>query len=193
MIVARCKDITIPFYWELLDNKSGNSNTKDRIDLLKKCITLLESKRIGLFLGDREFIGHKWLKFLKDNGIFFCVRIPKHHTITIQSNMETTIYKVEKPLEDRIVVKIKDCMVDGVWGNVYAKRVKDDILYIFGTEKSRYLPQLYRKRWRMESFFQNVKKRGFNLEDTHLQSFEKLDLFAQMCQELKNHIIAIDG
>jgi len=174
MIVVRCKDITIPLYWELLDNKSGNSNTKDRIDLLKKCIALLGAKRIGLFLADREFIGHKWLKFLKDSRIFFCVRVPKHHTITIQTNLETTVYKVEKLLEDRIIVKLKSCMVDGVWGNVYAKRIKDDILYLFGTAKLKYLPQLYKKRWRIESFFQNVKKRGFNLEDTHLQCFKKL-------------------
>jgi len=53
MIVVRCKDITIPLYFELLDNKSGNSNTDDRIDLLKKCIALL-GERISLFLGDRE-------------------------------------------------------------------------------------------------------------------------------------------
>ena len=55
MIVAKCRDITIPLYWELLDNNSGNSNTSDRIDLLKKCIRILGVKRIGLFLGDREF------------------------------------------------------------------------------------------------------------------------------------------
>ena len=82
MIVASCKEVTIPLYWELLDNNSGNSNTNDRISLLKQCIKLLGAKRIGLFLGDREFIGHKWLKYLKDKKIHFCVRIPKHHKIT---------------------------------------------------------------------------------------------------------------
>ena len=30
-------DIHIPFYWELLDNKRGNSNAKDRTDLLNLC------------------------------------------------------------------------------------------------------------------------------------------------------------
>ena len=34
--------------------------------------------------------------------------------------------------------------------------------------------QLYRKRWSIEVCFQNMKRRGFNLEDTHLQDDEKL-------------------
>ena len=39
MIVVRCKDITIPLYWKLLDNNSGNSNTepqKGQVDSHKK-------------------------------------------------------------------------------------------------------------------------------------------------------------
>jgi hypothetical protein len=76
MIVVRCKHVTIPLYWELLDNNSGNSNTAGRIKLLKKCIGLL-GNRISLFLADREFIGHRWLKFLKDQSIYFYVRVLK--------------------------------------------------------------------------------------------------------------------
>ena len=174
MIVVRCKDITIPLYWELLDNNSGNSNTDNRIELLKKCISLLGAKRIGLFLGDREFIGHRWLKFLKTQGIKFCIRIPKHHKITRFCHLDTKINTVEELLVDRKVIRIKNCMIDGVWGNMYAKQLKDDILFLFGTAKMEYLPQLYKKRWRIECFFQNVKKRGFNLEDTHLSKLEKL-------------------
>lgn len=174
MIVVRCKDITIPLYWEMLDNNSGNSNTDDRISLLKKCIELLGANRIGLFLGDREFIGHRWLKFLKDQGIKFCVRIPKHHKITRICHLDVRVDTVEELLAHRKVVKIQSCMIDGIWGCMYAKQLKDDILFLFGTTKMEYLPQFYQKRWRIECFFQNVKKRGFNLEDTHLKKLEKL-------------------
>ena len=175
MIVVRCKQITIPLYWELLDNNSGNSNTDDRIDILKKCINLLGAKRIGLFLGDREFIGHRWLKFLNDQNILFCVRMPKHHQIRQFLNTGKKGKTIEQFLAKRKVIKIANCMVDGVWGNVYAKRLPDgDILYLFGTAKLNYLPQLYRKRWRIECFFQNIKKRGFDVESTHLKCLNKL-------------------
>lgn len=65
----------------MLDNKGGNSNTNQRTDLLQKCIDLLGVSNIGLLLGDREFIGKKWLKYLKINKVHFCVRVPKSYLI----------------------------------------------------------------------------------------------------------------
>lgn len=38
----------------------------------------------------------------------------------------------------------------------------------------KFMGQLYRKRWSIEVCFQNMKRRGFDLEDTHLQDDEKL-------------------
>lgn len=182
MIVVRCKHITIPLYWELLDNNSGNSNTDNRIDLLKKCIDLLGAKRIGLFLADREFIGHRWLKYLKSQDIKFCIRIPKHHKITREDGLQTHKDTVEQLLNGRANIKIQQCQIDGVWGCMYAKSLADEILFLFGTAKMDYLPQLYKKRWRIECFFQNIKKRGFNLEDTHLKKLHKLKkLIAFVC------------
>ena len=46
----------VPLYWELLDNRSGNSTAADRIALLHVCVKL-PGRRIGLVLSDREFVG----------------------------------------------------------------------------------------------------------------------------------------
>ena len=48
----------VPLYWELLDNRSGNSNAAQRIAVLEKYVTLLGRERIGLVLDDRAFVGH---------------------------------------------------------------------------------------------------------------------------------------
>jgi hypothetical protein len=61
MVIACNGSKHVPLYWELLDNKSGNSSSKDRIDLLEKIITLIGVERIGIVIGDREFIGHTWM------------------------------------------------------------------------------------------------------------------------------------
>ena len=178
MLTARCKNITIPLYWDLLDNKSGNSNTDNRIELLECFKTFCESiqlctSRLGMFYGDREFIGHRWLKYLKNNGIGFCVRIPKHHKITRQHRLESQT--AEELLGNSKVLRLANCRVDGVWANVYLKRLSDgSILFIFGTPKADYLGQLYRKRWSIEALFQAIKLRGFDLESTHLKCFIKL-------------------
>ena len=52
-------DLHWPLCWELLDNKSGNSNAADRIRLLDFCLRVLGRHRVGLVVGDREFVGHK--------------------------------------------------------------------------------------------------------------------------------------
>ena len=57
MIVAKNDSVGIPLFWGLLDNKSGNSNCKDRCNLLAKVIKVIGKERIDVLVGDREFIG----------------------------------------------------------------------------------------------------------------------------------------
>ncbi|MDR6196917.1 hypothetical protein QE357_003969 [Siphonobacter sp. BAB-5404] len=42
MVLIGCGNLQLPLYWELLDNKSGNSNSQDWIDLLEKCFTVVD-------------------------------------------------------------------------------------------------------------------------------------------------------
>jgi hypothetical protein len=169
MVIACQGAMKVPLYWDLLDNKSGNSSTDDRIRLVGECISLL-GDRIGIVIADREFIGHRWLKYLKDNKIAFLVRMPQHHLI------ERLAGKKQKAqdLATTQGLVLKDCLVDGVWGHVYLKRLKgDDLLYLFSTMEA-YQGQVYRKRWSIEACFQAFKSRGFDLESTHLKCLEKL-------------------
>jgi hypothetical protein len=80
--------VGIPLFCELLDNKSGNSSAQNRIDLMKKCVNLLGC-RINSVIGDREFIGMKWLKYLKDNKIGFCMPVPKSHSIVLRNGIKS--------------------------------------------------------------------------------------------------------
>jgi hypothetical protein len=52
IISAYFKGTSIPIYWELLDNKSGNSSSEARISLLKKCVQLIGKNRILRIIGD---------------------------------------------------------------------------------------------------------------------------------------------
>ena len=52
----------VPLSWELRGNRSGNSNAAQRMAVLEACVARLGRERIGLALGDREFVGHVWLK-----------------------------------------------------------------------------------------------------------------------------------
>lgn len=178
MVIACNGSRHVPLYWELLENKSGNSNATDRIDILKKIVDLVGISRIGILVADREFIGHNFLKYLKDNKINFCVRVPKHHQIERLDGSKQLIEELatEQPLY------LQDCIVDGVWVNVYLKKLSDgDYLFLIGTIKDpKHLGQIYRRRWTIEVFFQSLKGRGFDIESTHITDRERLKKLVAM-------------
>ena len=172
MVIACNGARQVPLYWELLDNKSGNSNADDRIAVLEKIINLIGLERLGILIADREFIGHRWLKYLKDNGINFCIRVPKHHLIEDSEGRKQRI----EDLATQQPLYLKDCLVDGVWVNVLLKKLDgDEYLFLIGTLKDpRHLGQVYRRRWTIETVFQSFKGRGFNLESTHIKALDRL-------------------
>ncbi|RZK20076.1 MAG: IS4 family transposase [Hymenobacter sp.] len=166
-------DLQVPLYWELLDNRSGNSNAADRIALLQVCVKLLGKDRIGLVLGDREFVGQQWFKWLKDNGLNFVMRLPRHHLLTFPSGRQQAVAGLGLAVGQ--TRRFAHCQVDGVWGQVFVKALAgNDFLFLFASAGLGWLDQLYAKRWTIEQCFQNLKGRGFNLEATHLQCRHKL-------------------
>ncbi len=163
----------VPLYWELLDNRSGNSNAQDRIALLRVCVRLLGRERIGLVVGDREFVGHQWFKWLKDNEINFVMRLPKHHLLTLPNGRRQAV--ADLGLVPGQVRHLAHCQLDGVGGQVWVKALPNqDFLFLFATAGLRWIDQLYAKRWTIEQCFQNLKGRGFNLEASHLRCRKKL-------------------
>ncbi len=172
MLTARCGEVAIPLLWELLDNKSGNSAVADRVGLLDKAIDLLGIQRIGLLVADREFVGANWVRYLKEGQIPFCLRLPKTHPVRLRNG---EVWPIEELLESKSERFYEQVLVDGQWLNVHLKRLKGkELLYLVGTFPPKQLGDLYRQRWSIEAMFQCLKKRGFDLEVTHLQSLGKV-------------------
>ena len=173
MIVAGSGSMQVALYWELLDNTSGNSSSDDGIELLELCVALLGKERIGLVIGDREFVGHKWIKYLKEKGLLFLMGLPKHHLIQRLDGEVRWVKQLD--FQGQAPLLLKDCLVDGVWGDVWVKPLEAGAyLILLATAKVEFFGQLYRKRWRIETCFQSFKQRGFNLEKTHLKDLNKL-------------------
>lgn len=163
--------MAVPVYFEMLDNKSGNSNAEDRIKLLKSVVEIVGLERISLLVMDREFVGNKWLHWLKKKKIAFCVRVPKHHKITL---IDGTTLRAEQLLDDRKSFFAEDVIVDHVAVNLSVSYDKDgEMLFLIGTIDQLELTKSYKRRWSIEVFFQALKARGFNMEDSCLQNIEK--------------------
>jgi predicted DNA-binding transcriptional regulator len=108
------KGTAIPIYWILLDKK-GNSDTKERIDLIKKFIHQFGNKCIKGILADREFVGKQWFGWLLEEKIPFVIRI-KNNTLTTNSmgfetNINALFYHLEIGCQKQLEGKRK------IWGH----------------------------------------------------------------------------
>jgi hypothetical protein len=178
--VASIGKMAVPLYFEMLDNNSGNSGYPERISFFKSLLLKVGSERIEILLMDREFVGVNWLSWLKEEGIPFCVRIPKNHKITLPDG--SRIY-AEEFLCNRKNRLISHAVVDGVMVNVSLSYGADGkLLFLIGSVGVASLKYWYRKRWTIEVFFQALKSRGFDMEKSCLRSIEKYrKLFAIAC------------
>ena len=166
-VVASIGKLAVPLYFELLDNNSGNSNAQDRIKLFKQLISIVDKERIQMVVMDREFIGQHWLKWLKEEKIPFCVRVPKHHSILLVDGQRLWAERVARPGTSYYQ---QDAIVDGVVVNLALSYGKDgELLYLIGTTLPQTLSAWYKRRWSIEVFFQALKGRGFDLESSSLR------------------------
>jgi hypothetical protein len=163
------KGAAIPIYWLVL-NKKGNSNTRERIALMKRFIQQFGKENIIAVLADREFIGEKWFKWLKSEGIHFHIRVKKDAKVPnsrgemVQAHVLFRFLKVGEQLIIRDARKVTDVAI-----YLSALRLEDGRLLILASRELIEQPlEAYAKRWEIETLFGCLKGRGFNLEDTRI-------------------------
>lgn len=171
-VVVSIGKMAVPIYFEMLDNNSGNSKAADRIELLKSLIDILGQQPIQMLVMDREFIGQAWLSWLKQEDIPFCVRVPKHHKILLPDG--ECLRAEEVMAQNNPPYYRQQVIVDGVVVNLSLSYSADgELLYLVGTAQPQTLKSWYKRRWSIEVFFQALKQRGFNLEQSCLRCIDK--------------------
>ena len=74
MLSVCYQGIAFPLLWKMLAKK-GNTNTKERTELMEKFVKLFGKGCIQAVVADREFIGKDWLAYLQQQRIPFHIRI----------------------------------------------------------------------------------------------------------------------
>ena len=171
-----------PILWLFLPKK-GNSNTKERIELIDQFLAIFGSYKIKYLTADREFIGEEWIRYLICHGIEFRLRIKKNMNLSRSNGQLAPAVNFFRSLP----VSTECRLVDRRWvcGHllwVTGMRVPSgDYLIIVSHDESEQVMEDYSKRWKIEVLFQSLKERGFNFEDVNLKEEESLKrLFAVM-------------
>jgi hypothetical protein len=169
------KNNCFPLFWELLA-KGGSSSTQERKALLKKAIKLLGKDRILGLLGDREFIGVHWFRYLISEQIEFHIRIPKQVKAgsPIQKHRRTVEHLFRYCKENTKMDYPKAVKILGF--KLYVSGMKSNKGYCIVVSSKSNLNSLekYQMRWTIENMFGAFKKRVFNFEDTHMTKLEKI-------------------
>jgi len=169
------KGIAIPLLWNTLEeNKKGNSNYKNRIEIMEKFINIFGKKKIKALLADREFIGKEWFNYLKKENIPFIIRV--RNNIKVNERKLKDLFKgLNIGFTIKYPKKIKLFEYEDL--NIEALRnFKGELVIVATNIGNVEAIKLYKKRWEIETMFSAFKTRGFNLEETHMQDLNKLSL-----------------
>lgn len=76
VLAVQYGQVAVPILWRVMDRR-GNRETQMRMELIEKYVELFSRQSITYVTGDREFIGKKWLGYLREQSIDSRRRIKK--------------------------------------------------------------------------------------------------------------------
>lgn len=169
-----CEGFTIPLGWSELD-KEGNSNFYERRAVLEPVLRQIGSVPIRALVADREFIGVAFLAWMHERGLRFVIRVRKSARIHYGGRalrVDETFGSL--PLGGRRQFPGKR-VVYGHAVHVVAAREGNEPWVLITNDRPREALLLYGQRWSIETTFGALKRRGFDLESTHLCLSERLE------------------
>lgn len=161
----------VPLLWTVMP-ECGSSDTQERIELMKRFIDLFGAKRWRFVTADREFIGDEWIGWLIEQGLDFRIRIKA---------CEWLLHPDGRDLQAKVWFGKRGCPCKPhrmrLWNQeVYVAGTylyKDEYLIVIGNSRGDLMAQ-YRLRWTIETLFQGLKGRGFDLESCRLSQCVRL-------------------
>jgi hypothetical protein len=178
VISAHVGDTAVPLMWRAL-NKDGASNAGECIALMKRLLVFLPAVRIAGLLADREFLGEKWMAWLQQQHIPFVIRLKKNLLTRLENGGTQSLASLCAGVRTGAYGKRhRVTLGKGLPVGVQGKRTSKGLVVVAfsGAWPGEAEPvNLYRKRWKIESGFACLKRKGFELEDTHLVHADRLE------------------
>lgn len=178
--------VAIPLYWENI-NKKGISNCEERKRIFSKALKYfhLEGKTL---LGDREYIGSDWFKYLINKGIDFTIRSKKNTYVDAVNQADGRTYQqmidkvLRSKLSDKAVGKIIELEGQKLHF-VVIKNPKNDpdnpVIFLLSTHLDKFARAIglsYCLRYKIEHCFKHLKSNGFCLQQLNLRTMTRCRL-----------------
>ena len=175
MLGVAYKGLAFPLLWVLLD-KQGNSDTSERLALLDSLLTLVSAEHIEAIVADREFTGKLWLRGLEERKLVFVMRVRNNTLIGSKGRTHSANVRYDHLKPQEVYICPKRCWVFGLRVHLAVTKTKEgELLVLACSAEPEQALYRYAQRWQVETLFSALKTRGFNLEDTHLITSERLN------------------
>lgn len=178
------KGVAIPLMWTFLtqaDNtksgKKGNSNTRERTELMNRFIRLFGADRIEGVAGDREFVGNDWFSWLSENNIRVFIRVKENQKVTNSRGIHTRLSNLFRGLkvgESEILYGKRKLGKTDVYVTGF-RLTNAELLIVITFHECTNALDIYSRRWEIETLFRALKTSGFRFESTHLKDLERID------------------
>lgn len=182
--------IFIPLVWKDL-GKRKSSNLQERLETLDQLLAWWKASGLTLptlqLLGDREFIGHKWIAALIKRKLDFVIRMKSNLRFPVWFNNQLKDKAISLKALARYMKakgsKKMEVVIDGTHiVNIILMpqenpNDKEPFVLLLTTLTDWKEAQIaYRKRWPIECCFKHMKSNGFNLEDLNIEGDHKVNL-----------------
>lgn len=173
--------IAYPIVWLALD-KAGNSNTDERILIMEIFLKLFGKEKIASLVADREFVGKDWLKWLRQQGIHFQLRVRANFQVANARGQMVSAYKLFRAtrVNQPLVIEQPRRMWGEEWYFSGCYLGHGEYLILVSPTLDYDAVEQYAKRWEIETLFAALKTRGFCLEQTHMTDPERLERLLAM-------------
>lgn len=169
----------LPLCWTVTKGKKGHFPEETHIALIKEIEPIIPENTQVVLLGDGEFDGIDLQAIVSRWGWEYVVRTAKNITLTLDDHEFSCSEMGEciKPGEDFVAPGVY--FTEKLYGPVtviawWRKDCKEPIYLVTNMESSEEACSYYRKRFRVETFFSDVKSRGFFLHKSHISKPERL-------------------
>ena len=169
----------LPLLWEPL-SKHGSSGTKERIRLMKRFRAVKPEYGRYVLLADREFIGRKWMKWLRSQGIGIVIRLREGDYLgDLNRCTGQSLDQIQRHV-DRHGRFVESFKLDGYrlyYTVLIDRKIGGDFLYLLSSSPDwKWTQQAYAKRWSIEVFFKQLKSDGFAMEGLRIKDPDRLQI-----------------
>jgi hypothetical protein len=161
----------VPLLWTVLP-ACGASDTAERKELIGRFVRLFGKQRLRFLTADREFIGSDWVAWLLQEQIPFRIRVKAGEYLLHRDGREQ---RAAAWFAGRACpCKPQKMQIWGLPVYVGGRHLHDKEYLVVISNQPGDLLWDYRQRWKIETLFQALKGRGFDLESCRLSKERRL-------------------